>query len=632
MPGTNEVHFGATGAVHVWNIAGESLLPKGKRGYVRKPRQSQGSDPGIPKTATWHIGPLGNSRERDDGFLGTEYATLETRFDDLLTSLGAATSLTLNATGATAALSSMLGITNMLGTRMLGGGTSNASPGVITHIKEMNGQLFVAGGAFVTQVNPATWAVVAIKALGAVVRGMEMWFAKLRLGLGGSVAIQTVTGVTASAVATFTDEQISGADTFGKEMAVADDRLWWVRADAAGTNENRLRFTADDFVTQSSGFVVGDPGVGATAIGVHTDGSTTAGSETGYFGFTNEGIAFNLLRALKDAKSQDNGRKIDSQFGWQYIPTSLGLYARRGGTINPVGIGTDSMSGFEGFDGKPLAVLAWRETLLVAYENSAGTTWRILQGFFDPNLTPGSGELAWHIFASRTTGQIRCLGATSTPTLPTVVWGEGANTLTRIAKGRGGRDISDASYTYSTDGGQWFGATMMRQNHLRKTVRWGRFITEDCDASNTWTLAVSMTGGAYTNVGSAVTSSGAQKVVPSTVSSAPTGHTIKPRLTQVAASSTTPAKIRGKIEIGYDERPDRVLDCAFVLNLKSRAELTLLEGYADGEQSTGRQPLEVRLPEDSTLRYGYITQVEETDLTDAGVIGAAVTMVLVDGS
>ena len=190
----------------------------------------------------------------------------------------------------------------------------------------------------------------------------------------------------------------------------------------------------------------------------------------------------------------------------------------------------------------------------------------------------------------------------------------------------------DASYPFATTGGVWYGATTMRSNHVRKTVRWGRFITENASASNTWTLAVSMTGGAYSNVGSAVTANGAQKVVPATVSSAPTGYTIKPRMTQVAASSAAPPQLRGTLEIGYDERPDRVIECAFTLHLQSRAELTRLEGYADGEDTTGQQPLEIRLPEDSTLRYGFVTQVEEQDLTQAGVIGAAVTVILVDAA
>ena len=633
MPGTNEVHFGATGAVHVWEIAGESLLPKGKRGYVRKSRASQESDPGVPKTATWRITKLGYSRETEDGFLGTDFATLETRFENQLTSLGAVSSTTLSsADPPNATASSMLGAFQ-LGASMLGGGTAASAPIVITHIKEAGAQLFVARGAYVTQVNPATWAVVATKALGAAVRGMAFWFNKLRLGMGGTLAIQTVTGVNASSVATFTDEQVSGSDTNGKEMEVVANRLWWVRADPAGTNENRLRFTEDDFVSQSSGFVVGDPGVPATAvIPVGQSGYTLVGSETGVHGFTPEGITFNVLLALRDAKSQDNARKSAYQFGWTYITTSLGLYAIKGTTVNPVGIGTDSMSGFEGFDGKPLAVLAWRESVFVAYENSAGTTWRILHGHFNPELTPGSGELDWHLVASRTVGQIKSLGATSTSTLPTIVWGEGANALARIAKGRAGRDISDSSYTYSTSGGQWFGATLQRNNFTRKTIRWGRFITEDCDASNTWTLAVSMDGGSYTNIGSSVTTNGAQKVVPATLTSAPTGFAPKPRLTQVAASSTTPPKVRGTIEIGYDERPDMVLECAFVLHLTSRLELTRLEQYVDGAHADGRQPLEIRLPGDSTLRYGYITAVEEQDLTDAGVIGAAVTMLLVDAS
>ena len=60
----------------------------GKRGITRNgARASQISDPGRLQQADWPLsGPLGNSREGKDGVLGIDYATLEHRYDGLLTS------------------------------------------------------------------------------------------------------------------------------------------------------------------------------------------------------------------------------------------------------------------------------------------------------------------------------------------------------------------------------------------------------------------------------------------------------------------------------------------------------------------------------------------------------------------
>lgn len=634
MPASNRI----TIAGHNYGIAAQTLMPRGKRSYLRRTLSVQAGDsvPGIPRVARWRLsGPIGRSREGPGGELGHDHSNLETRFDGLLTSGGAVSTLDASSLdGPLAASSAMLGSTFMLGTRVLGGGTSLAAAATITHIKEMAGYLFLGRGGFVTQVDPSSWAVVATQTIGATVRGMANWFGKLRIGVGATKALQTVTGPSSSG-ATYTDEQVSGSDVLAKELTVGNDRLWLVRADTAGTDENKLQFTADDFSSISDGFTVGDRGVPATGIAVMGGGIGIAGAETGVWGYTDEGVPFNIVTALLDARSPDNGRQFANQSGWTYAVTSLGLYAIRGLTANPVGIGSDSMKGFEGFDGTPVAVLAWREALFAAYEDSAGTTWRILRGVFNPAFTPYTGELDWYPFATRTNAAIRVIGATSTPTLPTICWGEGADTLARIEQGRGGRDILDASYPFSTAGGQWFGSTMMRNQHLRKTIRWGRFFPENMASGNTWQLAVAFDGGSYANIGSAVTAAGGAKVVPATLTSAPSGFTPKPRITQVAGAgtaSTTPPQLRGFLEIGYDERPDKATEIAVVLAPISDPELARLRAHDDADDSTGRQPVEVKLPGDSTTRYGYVTGVEETDLTDATVIGAAVTLVLVDAS
>ena len=80
-----------------YSLAGEDLLPRGKRSYLRRLRPLQDSEPGIPRTVRWTLsGPIGKSREGADGSLGHDHGTLETRYDGLLTSLGAITTLSVS--------------------------------------------------------------------------------------------------------------------------------------------------------------------------------------------------------------------------------------------------------------------------------------------------------------------------------------------------------------------------------------------------------------------------------------------------------------------------------------------------------------------------------------------------------
>ena len=66
-------------------VGADSLLPKGKRAYSREQRASQLSDPGQLVIKTWKLsGPLGRSRQSGPS-LGIDWATLEHRYDDLLT-------------------------------------------------------------------------------------------------------------------------------------------------------------------------------------------------------------------------------------------------------------------------------------------------------------------------------------------------------------------------------------------------------------------------------------------------------------------------------------------------------------------------------------------------------------------
>jgi hypothetical protein len=67
-------------------LVADSQLPKGKRAWTRDVRPSQPSDPTVQRVAKWALsGPIGQSNERNDGFLGVDYTVdMDTRYDDLL--------------------------------------------------------------------------------------------------------------------------------------------------------------------------------------------------------------------------------------------------------------------------------------------------------------------------------------------------------------------------------------------------------------------------------------------------------------------------------------------------------------------------------------------------------------------
>ena len=84
----NNVHY---------TVAHGDLLPKGRRALVREFRDVQDSDPARQVTRTWQLsGPIGQSRQAPNGFLGHDWSDLETRWDDLLTSAPPISTTTLS--------------------------------------------------------------------------------------------------------------------------------------------------------------------------------------------------------------------------------------------------------------------------------------------------------------------------------------------------------------------------------------------------------------------------------------------------------------------------------------------------------------------------------------------------------
>lgn len=87
-----------------YQLAHDSLIPKGRRAWTSAPRNSDIADPSVIKNARWNVsGPGGFSREGDDGYLGVDYTeNIEHRYDQLLTATAQRNASTL--TGSTTAV------------------------------------------------------------------------------------------------------------------------------------------------------------------------------------------------------------------------------------------------------------------------------------------------------------------------------------------------------------------------------------------------------------------------------------------------------------------------------------------------------------------------------------------------
>lgn len=620
MPGKGQIAL----AGHTYTLAAETQLPSGSRVYTRDRRRTQPGDPGRLVTREWRLsGPIGQSRQSRAGALGLDWAQdLETRFTDLLTSAPAVTTVglsTLDPSGEGSLLSFPLG-----GGNTLGGGVSASD---VTHFDEDRSFLYCHRGRLSTKVDPSDWSVDATVVWDAKVRGASAWFGKGVIGLGPGAKAQRRTTVGSPDVyADVTLNFGSGSvSAYFNELRKGTDRLWAVRDDPAGSDANRLTFIVDDMVTGSNSLIVGDPGIPATGIGVWGP-LMVAGSEVGAFSFTETGVSVQLLPAVEGHRHVSNGQQFAEMWGWLYVKTDLGLYAViPGQTANPVGIGSQMMREFEGFDGKPSAIFKHRESLYVVYRTSGSVT-HILRGEFNPQVTPGSGQPDFYPLRTRS-AEVKAFTATSIPGRPTLVWGEGTNLGYASLGNSGGRDIDDTAYPFSVAGGIWYGSTLTESPHLKKTLRFGEFRTENCTASNSWALAVSVDRGSYVSVGAAVVANGYQRVFPVSAG-APlttvTGYSLKPRLTQVAASSTTPPQLRGTLALTYDERPDHVLETDVLLVVEPN-QLAALEALDDPTNGT---PIEVVLPGETTVRYGFVTGIAARDLKGDAVTGAAVKVIL----
>lgn len=498
------------------------------------------------------------------------------------------------------------------------------------------GYIFIGSGARVAQVDPADMSMIVSSGRGSTITDMVAeWGGQGLIARGSDDVAQSRSAIT-SAGSTYTDITSVSAS----RMEPGSDRLWIVDA-SGGADDGQVKFALGALTSAnlSNPFQVADPS--ATTTGLHATGPyMMVAFDRGLNSFTSAGKAVRYMPNLRDFKSRFNGISGDEGFqGWYYLATQLGLYAIsiEGNVVNPVGPGEGlAGQGFEGgIDGFPTAVKFIGENLFVAYLTTAGDTY-IFRGTFGPD-TAGTGRPEWFTFYKLS--QVSCfgIGMTSLRTNPTLLVAEDDD-YAWFTLGRRGRDIADANYVFDVGGGTWYGSTMMRGAGKLINVRGGKFFTENCDANNTWQLAVSMDEGSYVNVGSAVITDGLQSVIPTDGASPPvplstvSGSYLKSKLTQVAASSTAPPQLRGFLDIEYDERPETIEEHQFLIiigggDFDKDTEWTNLKNLYDRGNANAQTPQTFTLPEDNAVAYGFVTDISERiDIDGKGTQGVYVTL------
>jgi hypothetical protein len=591
-------------------LAAEGLLPYGRRSLERFYRPSQISDPARIRQATWQLwGPQGNSREKipvgaAEGFLGVDYANvLDHYYDDLLTSAPARTALDLSSADPSQS-SSLLPFT--LPTALGGFAIGNVS-----HISEDRNFLIFARGQAHTWVRPSDMTVRGTKTLPAAIEGQDVWRNQVRIGLGAGAFARSVTQISATDLV-YTDSAVQV-----KAMRRGSDRLWMVEGDSSGGVQNRIKWTQDDMSTFSNTFLVGDDKIPATGLGV-IGPFLIVGSEIGAFSFSQAGKPVSVMNSVKDHRSANNALSQDDGPGWHYICSALGLKAIQPGVKeNPVGPG--DLPGYEGPSGRPTAVRYYKDSIFLA--ELVGSDLRISRGRFG-SQTERTGRLDWYNFYNVAGVTCEAIGATSNRTNPTILFGEDDD-VARYTLAERSREIEDSNYVFGTDGGTWFGTTMMRSQAMLNNLRQLIVLSENCDGSNTWQAAVSVNEGSYVNVGSAVSGNGLQRLRPVSGGAPLTSvgfSTIKPRLTQVAGSSSSPPQLRGPMTGIYDERPEQIQEVQFILQLgqgeRADTQFTALEALVTDTQQT--PDIQIKLPTDpdGTSRYAFLTGMREMDLKE----------------
>lgn len=616
-------------------LVADSQLPSGKRAWQRDKRPSQPSDPGVQKTASWRLsGPIGLSREDvAGGPLGPDYTkNADTLYENLLLPGPARNEIDLAAPVPIEGEDAFYDTFAYDDQVAYDSGTSAYSATGAKFIDEDRGAIFFHDEAFSTQVEPVNMTAVETVVHNASVQGAVMWRNRGYLGLGQAAVMQrrATVGLTQS-----TYEDVS--DWYASAVVVGPDRFWMV--DPEDPSENALRYSLDALVTRSNPFPVGDPGIPATGLGTYGR-SAIVGSEIGAFGFNELGQPTRVLESLRGHRSDLNGVWLSTLWGWTYITTAIGLKTTIPGQVeNPSGPGADRR--YEGPNGRVSAIWPYKDALFAAALTSDGDAY-LYRGEFDDGRYGGNtaltGRPAWFPFAYLPSTDVGVIFSTALRPTPTLLVGEGSQAASYWTLSVLDRDIDDPEYRFHVGESEWNGTTLMRNPGTHKNVRYFVTYSEDADDTNSYQIQLSTDGGAYVDVGDPITTDGHKFLRPSsggvplaTVS----GHTYKPRIVGAHDNATTPVKLRGTLDMVYDERPDTIIQHTFIVELGATrntpngaiTDFDTLSALFTAHGSGTSSPLAFQLPGQTQTVYGLVVDVSAvTDLKADGIQRATVVI------
>ena len=232
--------------------------------------------------------------------------------------------------------------------------------------------------------------------------------------------------------------------------------------------------------------------------------------------------------------------------------------------------------------------------------------------------TPGTGRPDWYHLLAFSGRSVTAIGATGSRHHPTVILGFSDSNIGYFTLD------ADAEPDYSRSGGQWTGTTLMRTAGLNCYLRAAYQLAQDVDEHDTWQLSAEIDdSGEYVPIGLPIRQPG-RAVVRPVIAGAPDGRlsfrTFKPRWTQVANGAgavETPPKLRGPLEIVWDERPDQIKTVGLAVQVTEgdrsiNQQVRQLFDWAESET-----PLPIRLPDlPGAPRgpvYGFVNTVGDVE-------------------
>jgi hypothetical protein len=102
------------------------------------------------------------------------------------------------------------------------------------------------------------------------------------------------------------------------------------------------------------------------------------------------------------------------------------------------------------------------------------------------------------------------------------------------------------------------------------------------------------------------------------------GYSFKPRLTQVAASSSSPPQIRGDLDMTFDERPDMIEEITVMVQIETEDDFDRLAALVT---NTTASPDKATLPNElDEIDVMVAGLSERQDIKGNGVEAIAVTL------